>query len=275
MYTGDNIGKSIAIFATATILLNAVALTFAQAENDAPSEVIAGVERYIGERARKVVVAKGRYVGVTYRKGDGTTETVEGFVRAIDETELAIRRDKKKTIPRTWIEELMVCDNPFQLLHAQNLLLLRRSGKRADDNRRWNPGVVSLGILGGIGGGIIGWNIGANSCDNAIVNLCPPIYSFCGVLIGGGIGIGVGVLKQKSHGQFGGAMKGISMGLGAGTVMATAINRKLWPSLLVGPIVAAAMMSKRSHPALESRRFSVGLAPAPDGSVSALATLRF
>ena len=172
MYAEHAITKSIAIFATATILINAIALTFAQAENDAPSEVIAGVERYIGERARKVVVVKGRYVGVTYRKGDGTTETVEGFVRAIDETELAIRRDKrKKTIPRTWIEELMVCDNPFQLLHAQNLLLLRRSGKRADDNRRWNPGVVSLGILGGIGGGIIGWNIGANSCDNAIVNL--------------------------------------------------------------------------------------------------------
>ena len=238
-------------------------------------EVIAGVDRYIGERARKVVVAKGRYVGITYRKDDGKIETVEGFVSAMDETELAIRRDNgEKTIPRAWIEELMVCDNPFQLLHAQNLLRLGRPLKRTDDG--WDPGVGTWGILGAIGGGVIGWAIGANNCEaKGAIPLCAPIYGFFGVLIGGGIGIGIGALKQKSPGQFGVAMAGSAMGLGAGGVMMTAIDRKLWPSLLVGPIVAVAMRSKRSQQTLEPRRFSVGIAPAPDGSVSALATLRF
>ena len=238
-------------------------------------EVIAGVERYIGERARKVVVAKSRYVGVTYRKDDGKVETTEGFVGAMDETELAIRRDKgEKVIPRAWIEELMVCDNPFQLLHAQNLLRLGRPLKRTGDG--WDPGVGTLGILGAIGGGVIGWIVGANNCEvKGAIPLYAPLYSFCGVFIGGGIGIGIAVLRQKSHGQFGVAMTGRAMGLGAGAIMTTAIDRKLWPSLLVGPIVAVAMMSKRSHQTLEPRRFSVGLAPAPDGSVSAIATLRF
>lgn len=241
----------------------------------ARTEVIAGVERFIGERARKAVVAKGRYVGVTYRKDDGKVETAEGFVRAMDETELAIRRDKgEKVIPRAWIEELMVCDNPFQLLHAQNLLRLGRPLKRTDDG--WDPGVGTLGILGAIGGGVIGWVVGTDcESDGGGIPLCAPLYSFCGVFIGGGIGIGIAVLRQKSHGQFGVAMTGSAMGLGAGAIMTTAIDRKLWPSLLVGPIVAVAMMSKRSHQTLEPRRFSVGLAPAPDGSVSALATLRF
>ena len=80
------ITKSIAIFITATLVLNAMAPALAQTANNALSEVIAGVERFIGERARRVVVAKGRYVGVTYRKDDGKIETVEGFVRERDET---------------------------------------------------------------------------------------------------------------------------------------------------------------------------------------------
>ena len=250
----------------------------AQTANNALSEVIAGVERFIGERARRVVVAKGRYVGVTYRKDDSKIETEQGFVRAMNKTELTIHRDKReKTIPRTRIEELMVCDNPFQLLHAQNLLRLRRPLKGSDDNRRWVPGVGSLGILGGIGGGIIGWIIGINSNeeDNPAGSLAAPVYSFLGVLIGGGIGIGIGALMQKTPGQFGVGQKGNLMGLSAGTVMMTTINRKLWPSLLIGPIVGATMLSKRSHSALESRRLSIGLAPDRSGNLSAIATLRF
>ena len=171
----------------------------------------------------------------------------------------------------------MVCDNPFQLLHAQNLLRLGRPLKGADDNRRYVPGVGSLGILGGIGGGIIGWIIGINSNeeDDPTGSLAAPVYSFLGVLIGGGIGIGIGALMQRSPGQFGVGLQGNLMGLSAGTVMMTTINRKLWPSLLIGPIVGATMLSKRSHPALEPRRLSIGLAPDRSGNLSAIATLRF
>ena len=43
------ITKSIAIFITAALVLNAMAPALAQTENNAPSEVIAGVERFIGE----------------------------------------------------------------------------------------------------------------------------------------------------------------------------------------------------------------------------------
>ncbi len=55
----------------------------ANTDGNAAYDVIAGVEKYVGEDAQRVVVAKGRYVGVTYRGEYGKTETVEGYVRAI------------------------------------------------------------------------------------------------------------------------------------------------------------------------------------------------
>ncbi len=81
------------------------------AQNDQP-EGIAGVDRYVGERARQVVVAKGRYVEVTYREEYGKTEIAEGFVRSMDDAELTIYRGGlRKIIPLDRIDVLMVCDN--------------------------------------------------------------------------------------------------------------------------------------------------------------------
>ena len=86
---------------------------------DELSEVIAGVTRYVDEHAQQVIVAKGRYVEVTYDK-NGETQTAEGFVRAMNEAELTIHRGSwQKTILRDRIQSLMVCDYPWQLKRAR------------------------------------------------------------------------------------------------------------------------------------------------------------
>ena len=225
------------------------------------------VESYVGKRARQVIIAKGRYVRVTYRKDNGESETVEGFVQAMDATELTIYRDVwRQTIPKDKISALMILNHLSQ----------RQSRRLKDYSYTW--------VITGFFGGAIGWTIGSaiGGAD------CEQGDTFCGFeALGGGIigaliGSTVGVVAgfvilrdQKPHGQFGVAMKGSLIGLGAGTVMTMAVNRKLWPSMLIGPVVGATIMSRRSHDTLEPRRFSVGFAPDRDGNLSAIATFRF
>ena len=225
------------------------------------------VESYVGKRARQVIIAKGRYVRVTYRKDNGESATLEGFVQAMDATELTIYRDVwRQTIPKDKISALMILNHLSQ----------RQSRRLKDYSYTW--------IITGFFGGAIGWTIGSaiGGAD------CEQGDTFCGFeALGGGIigaliGSTAGVVAgfvilrdQKPHGQFGVAMKGSLMGLGAGTVMTMAVNRKLWPSMLIGPVVGATIMSRRSHDTLEPRRFSVGFAPDRDGNLSAIATLRF
>ena len=111
-----SIGKTISV--TAALVLNAIAPALAHAGNNAPSEVV----EYVGERARQAVVAEGRYVDVTYRDASGKTETAEGFVRVMDETELVIYRiGYRKTISRDKIDVLMVGDNQSQLQYAKRV----------------------------------------------------------------------------------------------------------------------------------------------------------
>ena len=93
--------------------------------------------------------------------------------------------------------------------------------------------------------------------------------------IGYVIGVPVGVNKVDPHDLFGASLAGSLIGGGVG-FMATIQQYDVWPSLLICPVVGATVMSEltRDVPP-EARRVSVGLAPGPDGSVSALATLRF
>ena len=228
------------------------------------SEVI---ESYLGERARQVIIARGRYVRVTYRKDNGESETVEGFVQAMDATELTIYRASwRKKIPKDRISALMILNHLSQ----------RQSSRSNGDSYTW----IITGFLGGVIGWTVGWEIGGAGCEQG--------DTFCGfealgggiigALIGSATGIMAGLVilrDQTPHGQFGVAMKGSLMGLGGGTVLTLATNRKLWPSMLIGPVVGAAIMSRWSRDTIEPRRFSVGLTPDRDGNLSAVATLRF
>ena len=274
------ITKSIALIATVTLLLNAMAPTLAQAENNAASEVIAGVERYIGERARKVVVAKGRYVGITYRKNDGKLETVEGFVSAMDETGLTIRRGIwKKKIPLNGIDVLIVCDHPSQLQRARYIL-----GKESRQKRLFNrdlgvTGKLTVGILSGISlGCLAGYTAkGLDECEND--------YPFCGLvafMLGASagyiIGCPLGMSKVDQDDRFLNTLAGSLLGAGAGALIGSVTFRSIGEGFVffspIGATIGSFIMSERSNPP-RSRRFSIGLAPDCNGNVSAIATLRF
>ena len=98
------------------------------------SEVI---ESYLGERARQVIIARGRYVRVTYRKDNGESETVEGFVQAMDATELTIYRASwRKKIPKDRISALMILNHLSQ----------RQSSRSNDDSYTW----IITGFLDGV-----------------------------------------------------------------------------------------------------------------------------
>lgn len=221
------------------------------------------VESYLGERARQAVVGKGLYVRVTYRKDNGESETVEGFVQAMDATELTIYRGVwEKKILKNRISALMILYHPSQLSRS-----------------KYAP---YTWILTGAFGGVIGWSIGWAIVDcegeSPICAVGYLVYPPIGMLIGTVTGIVVGLKifrDQKRYGQFGVALKGGLMGLGTGTVMTMATNRKLWPSMLIGPVVGAAIMSRWSHDTLEPRRFSVDVVHNREGNLSAVATLRF
>ena len=227
-------------------------------------QVIAGVDRFVGERARQVVVAKGRYVGVTYRKDDGKIETVEGFVRERDETELTIRRGLwRKKIPLNGIDVLIVCDHPSQLQRATRVIATREREKDQSIGVR----IVSkslVGALAGIGGtgvgGIVGSIVGGRGIE-------------VGMGIGYAVGVPIGVSLVDPHDRFSMTMAGGLLASGAGFYFGTSTD---WPiSVLLFPILGAMMMSEVSRTPLNTRRFSVGLAPDRSGNVSAIATLRF
>ena len=65
------------------------------------------------------------------------------------------------------------------------------------------------------------------------------------------------------------------MGLGAGIWLTANSDGELWPSIFVGPVAFATMMSELSRKPPQARRFSVGLVPNSNGHLSAVATLRF
>ena len=254
--------------------------TRAQPGNNAPSEV---VNWYLDERARQEIVAKGRYVEVTYRGAYGETEIAEGFVRAIDETELAIYRGGwRKTISRDGIDVLIVCDNPSQLRHAKRVAA---RGEKRDENRSPHIFSTSLaanrsfritaklftGVATGGVGYLIGSRVGRLTGEGGWDTFGAAIL---GGVIGYTVGVPIGVSIIDPHDQPVKTVAGSFMGFGAGIVI-YALNREYRQMAFICPLVGAVIMSERSHNTLIVRQFSIGLAPDRNGNLSAIATLRF
>ena len=74
------IGKSIAIFVTATILINAMAPMLAQA-----------ARHLQGDQVNANALVRDAYIAVTYRDGNGRERTARGWIDAIGETSFTIR----------------------------------------------------------------------------------------------------------------------------------------------------------------------------------------
>ena len=102
---------------------------------------------------------------------------------------------------------------------------------------------------------------------------------FGGAVLGGTFGCiagtALGVSNIDPHDRFFFPLLGSLLGFGTGIWLTSASYGELWPSLLVGPVAFATVMSELSRKPPKARRFSVGLIPNPKKGLSAVATLRF
>ena len=80
MNTKHTIGKSIAIFITATLVLNAMAPMLAHA-----------AKHLQGDQVNANALVRDAYIAVTYRDGNGRERTARGWIDAIGETSFTIR----------------------------------------------------------------------------------------------------------------------------------------------------------------------------------------
>ena len=80
MNTKHTIGKSIAIFITATLVLNAMAPMLAHA-----------AKHLQGDQVNANALVRDAYIAVTYRGGNGRERTARGWIDAIGETSFTIR----------------------------------------------------------------------------------------------------------------------------------------------------------------------------------------
>ena len=96
-----------------------------------------------------------------------------------------------------------------------------------------------------------------------------------GAVIGCIAGTALGVSNIDPHDRFFFPLLGSLLGFGTGIWLTSASHGELWPSLLVGPVAFATVMSELSRKPPKASRFSIGLFPNPKKGLSAVATLRF
>lgn len=132
------------------------------------------------------------------------------------------------------------------------------------DDMKPDKRIFNKQIHGALGGFIIALGSFSASEESASI-LVPIAYS---------LGTAIGVSKIDPHDRFIASLGGSVVGL-IGGIGLTSISKVLFPSLLVGPIIGATIMSEWSRKPPQARRVSVGLIPDPKGGLSAVATLRF
>ena len=222
------------------------------------------VDWYVGERARQMIVPKGRYVEVTYRGAYGKAETVEGFVREMDKTELTIYQGGlRRRIPVDGIDILMVGDNATQLQQARRVMDREYELDTRDSRiiKKLFGGALGGALLGGLGG-LVGGSTGEGGWDS----FGGFIYGLMGGYV---IGVPIGVSWNDPYDKFIFTIAGSLIGGGVGYALRSSYT------FFTGPVIGSLIMSELFRYKIKVRRFSVGFAPDRDGNLSAVATFRF
>ncbi len=241
-----------------------------------PETILAGMVLGAGEiDSSKVEI--GAYAEIIYGKGvrdpiSGEWErldTARGYIKAVDRESLTIGRGLwKEQIAFERIQKLTIAGSDHQMDQ-----LGRTTGMRSGDRKvlKLASGTVGGLVLASAGAGV--GLINGDSCENA-ESLCIDGEAALGAIIGYVLGVSAGVSAVDPHDQFISALGGTLIGGATGIVMTTS-EEKLWPSILICPIIGATIMSELTRKPPGASRFSMGLAPNSDGKLSAIATLRF
>ena len=252
-----------------------------------PQTLLAGVILEAGEiDSSKVKV--GVYAEVIYGTGERDQvsgrwkklDTAQGYIKAVDAESLTLGRGFwKKQIAFERIQKLIMAASGREIDRLKETIDTL-SAKKENRNSRMTK-KLGCGALAGFLSGIVGTGIAAAMDDCQSQSKDPGCF-FLPIAIGGGIGwvvgVPVGVSLCDPHDQFTYSLAGSLIG---STVSLAVLKidektaQKLWPALVICPLVGAAIMSEFFRKPLENRRVSIGLLPGPKGRLSAVATLRF
>ena len=236
-------------------------------------------------------VRVGAFAEVVYGKGardpvSGEWEKLAragGYIKAVDAEGLTLALKEglgKKRIAFARIQTLLLAASSRDMAKLKKATGVELYFARIDD-RNWRiHRKLGTGALVGAGAGLAGagfvllWDK-ANPQEGDLVGFAVAASAAIFGGIGYVVGVPVGVSRVDPHDRFIASLAGSLIGGGVGYHI-TRQEYKLWPSCLIFPLVGAVTMSELTRDAPpEARRVSVGLAPGPKRSVSAVATLRF
>lgn len=213
------------------------------------------------------------FVVVVYGQGEqqptsgewAKLDTIKGYVKAVKQRALLLSLERYG-----WPESIA-------LERIQTLTLVDLPASVKTDEMGVGKRIVSKLFFGAVSGSISAYWGGAiggrfESCEGDCGFNEAGIK---GAAIGYTAGTAYGVSRIDPHDQFVPSLLGSLLGFGGGIWLTENSGYELWPSILVGPVAFATVMSELSRKPPEARRFSVGLFPNPKKGLSAVATLRF
>ncbi len=153
------------------------------------------------------------------------------------------------------------------------------SVKKENKSRRI-VGKLAGGVLGGVLFSLVGGVAGGAISDCSTEDpYCKLEYGTPGLLLGYLVGVPIGMNRMDPHDHFtyslAGSLIGGAVSLAVFKMVENETVEKIWPALVVCPLVSTAIMSEFFRKPPEVRRVSIGLLSGPKGRLSAVATLRF
>ena len=131
MPTAHTIIKSIAIFATAALLINAIAPTLAQA-----------AKHLQGEQVNANALVRDAYIAITYRDSNDRERTARGWIDAIGETSFTLRSGGlkgKTTIAYAKVLSIIMSDEstvPAKQMNEVNRFIRNRKAREIEQKKR-------------------------------------------------------------------------------------------------------------------------------------------
>ena len=238
-----------------------------------PQALLAGVVLKAGEiDSSKVTV--GAYAEIIYGKGEKLS-TARGYIQAVDAESLTIGRGFwKEQIAFERIQKLILAESDREIDRLKKTIetpSMRMEYMLGRIVSKLGGGVLCGGIFG-FAGSLVTGKVSCKKSDSG--EICGLLAFVVGGTIGYTVGVPFGVSVLDPHDQFRYSFAGSLIG-GAAGIALTRAEEKLWPSLLICPLVGATILSELTRKPPEARRVSIGLLPGPKGRVSAVATLRF
>ncbi len=179
-------------------------------------------------------------------------------------------------LPQTLLAGVILQDGEIDQIKEKTYTL---SVKKENKSRRI-VGKLAGGVLGGVLLGLVGGVAGGAISDCSTEDpYCKLEYGWPGLWLGYLVGVTVGINRMDTHDRFTYSLAGSLIGGTASFAVFKMVEsqtvEKIWPALVICPLVSSTIMSEVFRKPLEVRRVSIGLFPGPKGRVSAVATLRF